>query len=45
MQPIRSVVVFDAADLHAESVFWAGLLDGHVFVDETFHSVIDATGE
>jgi hypothetical protein len=45
MKPIRTVVVFDAADLYAESAFWAGMLDGHVFEDETFHSVIDATGE
>ncbi len=45
MKPIRSVVVFDAADLRAESAFWAGLLDGHVFEDEAFHSVIDADGE
>jgi hypothetical protein len=39
------VVVFDAADLHAESAFWAGLLEGHVFEDDAFHSVIDAAGE
>jgi hypothetical protein len=39
------VVVFDAADLRAESEFWAGLLEGNVFEDETFHSVIDAAGE
>ena len=45
MEPIRAVVVFDAADLHAESAFWAGMLDGHVFEDETFHSVIDADGK
>lgn len=45
MEPIRSVVVFDAADLEAESAFWAGMLDGHVFADETFHCVIDAAGE
>lgn len=45
MEPVRSVVVFDAADLHAESTFWAGMLDGHVFDDETFHCVIDAAGE
>ena len=45
MDLIRSVVVFDAADLPAESAFWAGLLDGHVFDDETFHSVVDAAGE
>jgi hypothetical protein len=45
MKPIRSVVVFDAGDLHAESAFWAGILDGHVFEDETFHSVIDSAGE
>ncbi|MBQ1048183.1 VOC family protein [Micromonospora sp. C51] len=45
MELIRSVVVFDASDLHAESAFWAGMLGGHVFKDETFHSVIDAAGE
>lgn len=45
MEPIRSVVVFDAADLHTESAFWAGMLDGHVFDDERFHSVVDAAGE
>src|SRR3954447_21332077 len=45
MEPIRSVVVFDASDLQAESTFWAGMLEGHVFEDERFHSVIDAAGE
>ncbi len=45
MKPVRAVVVFDAADLQAESAFWAGMLDGHVFDDEAFHSVIDAAGE
>lgn len=45
MNPIRTVVVFDAADLRAESTFWAGMLDGHVFDDETFHTVIDAAGQ
>jgi hypothetical protein len=45
MELVRSVVVLDAADLHAESAFWAGMLDGHVFEDERFHSVIDAAGE
>jgi hypothetical protein len=45
MDTIRTVVVLDAADLHAESAFWAGLLDGHVFEDDTFHSVVDAAGE
>jgi hypothetical protein len=45
MEPVRSVVVFDAADLHAESAFWAGMLDGHVFDDKRFHCVIDAAGE
>jgi hypothetical protein len=42
---IRTVVVLDAADLHAESAFWAGLLDGHVFEDDRFHSVVDADGQ
>lgn len=45
MNPIRTVVVFDAADLGAESTFWAGMLDGHVFDGEAFHTVIDAAGE
>ena len=45
MNPIRSVVVFDAADLSAESAFWAGMLDGHVFQDEAFHTVLDAHGQ
>ena len=45
MEPIRTVVVFDAAELDAESQFWARMLDGHVFEDVDFHSVIDAAGE
>ncbi len=45
MKLVRSVVVLDAVDLQVESAFWACLLDGHVFEDELFHSVIDATGE
>jgi hypothetical protein len=45
MNPVPSVVVFDAADLSAESAFWAGMLDGHVFDDEAFHCVNDSSGE
>src|SRR5258708_2124110 len=45
MDMVRQVVVFDAADLHAESAFWAGILGGHVFKDDDWHSVIDAAGE
>jgi hypothetical protein len=30
MNPIRSVVAFDAAELSAGSAFRAGMLDGHV---------------
>lgn len=44
MQMVRQVIVFDAADLYAESAFWAGILGGHVFEDEAFHTVIDAAG-
>jgi catechol 2,3-dioxygenase-like lactoylglutathione lyase family enzyme len=36
----RQVIVFDAADLDAESAFWAGLLGGTVVADETWHSVV-----
>ena len=45
MRTIRTVVVFDAADLGAESRFWAGMLGGHVFEDDQWHSVIDADRE
>jgi len=45
MDMVRRVVVFDAADLHAESAFWAGVLGGHVFEEDDWHSVVDATGE
>jgi catechol 2,3-dioxygenase-like lactoylglutathione lyase family enzyme len=37
--------VFDAADLEAESAFWAGILGGRVIRDDDWHSVIDAGGE
>jgi hypothetical protein len=45
MDIVRQVIVFDAADPDAESTFWAGMLGAHVFRDDRFHSVIDASGE
>ena len=45
MNMVRQVTVFDAADLHAESAFWAGVLGGQVFEDDDWHSVIDAAGQ
>ena len=44
MEMLRRVVVFDAADLAAESAFWAGMLGGHVIADDDdgWHSVVDA---
>jgi catechol 2,3-dioxygenase-like lactoylglutathione lyase family enzyme len=45
VEMVRQVIVFDAADLRAESAFWAGILGGHVFEDDDWHSVIDAAGE
>lgn len=44
MKLMRQVVVFDASDIAAESEFWAGMFDGRVFKDDTFHSVIDGEG-
>lgn len=44
MKLIRRVVVFDAADIDAESKFWADMLDGRVIADDDFHCVIDADG-
>jgi hypothetical protein len=45
MKLVRKVVVFDAADVAAESAFWAGMLGGLVFGDDDFHSVVDSSGE
>jgi hypothetical protein len=36
----RQVVVFDAADLTAESSFSAGLLGGKVVADDDWHSIL-----
>lgn len=41
----RQVIVFDAADLDAESSFWAAVLEGRVVKDDDWHSVLDATSE
>ena len=35
----RQIVVFDAADLAAESSFWAGVLEGTVVAEDDWHSV------
>ncbi len=45
MKLVRSVVVFDAAELATVSAFWAGMLGGQVFEDETWHTVLDAEGK
>lgn len=45
MRFIRQVVVFDAADIDAESSFWAGMLDGRVYADDSFHCVMDSHDE
>jgi len=36
----RQIIVFDAADLAAESAFWAGLLGGTVVAEDDWHSVV-----
>lgn len=40
MRVQRLIHVFDAADLDAESSFWAGLLDGTVHAEDEWHSVV-----
>ena len=40
MEIIRRVVVLDAADIEAESGFWAGLLGGTVHRDDHWHSIV-----
>jgi hypothetical protein len=44
MKLVRAVFVFDAADIAAESAFWAGMLDGRVVADDPWHSVVDCEG-
>lgn len=39
MQVTGQIVVLDAADLYAESSFWAGLLGGTVDAEDDWHSV------
>jgi catechol 2,3-dioxygenase-like lactoylglutathione lyase family enzyme len=36
----HQVVAFDAADLTAESAFWAGVLGGEVEADDDWHMVV-----
>ncbi len=36
----RQIIVFDAADLAAESAFWAALLGGTVKAADDWHSVL-----
>jgi hypothetical protein len=36
----HQVVVFDAADLSAESSFWAGVLGGTVDAEDDWHMVL-----
>ena len=40
MKVRRQIIVFDAADLAAESSFWAGLLGGTVQAEDDWHSVV-----
>lgn len=41
----RTVIVFDARNLEEESAFWVALLGGVVLKEETWHSLIDASGQ
>ena len=36
----RTIIVFDAADLAAESNFWAGLFGGRVVAEDDWHSIV-----
>jgi predicted enzyme related to lactoylglutathione lyase len=40
----HQIIVFDAADLDAESAFWAGVLGGTAEGDADWHTVSDAAG-
>lgn len=36
----RQIIVFDAADIAAESAFWASLLGGSVDAEDDWHSIM-----
>lgn len=40
MQYSQAIVVLDAADLHAVSSFWSGMLDGTVDADDDWHTIV-----
>ncbi len=40
----RHDVVLDAADIDTLSTFWARMLGGRIYADETFHCVVDGDG-
>lgn len=40
MRVLRTVIVFDARDVAAESAFWAGMLGGEVIADGAWHSIV-----
>ncbi|MGO1550313.1 MAG: VOC family protein [Nesterenkonia sp.] len=39
MEITRKTMVFDAADIEAESAFWAAILGGNVTRDDDWHSI------
>ncbi|MGO9343597.1 MAG: VOC family protein [Acidimicrobiales bacterium] len=39
MKITREILVFDAADIAAESNFWAGLLGGRVEAEDDWHTI------
>ena len=45
MKILRTVVVFDAADLEEESAFGAAILNGQVARDDEWHTIFDSAGE
>jgi len=44
MDITHQIIVFDAADLDAESAFWAGVLGGTVDAGDDWHTVSDSAG-
>jgi predicted enzyme related to lactoylglutathione lyase len=44
MDITHQMIVFDAADIDAESAFWAGVLGGTVDAGDDWHTVSDGAG-
>lgn len=44
MNIVHQIIVFDAAEIAAESAFWAAILNGRVVAEPDWHDIVDSDG-